>query len=140
MKPTPARILRTCCLIMLALAAGCESAPKRQPKATAECALSPGRPAPEVDLGLESAVHVVLPGPDAGSGFVWEIASNNGKVLEQMGPLVAAQGRGGEGPATSVSFYSLKPGKSVLRFVLVQPGQQEAVPAGMCEVTVRVSE
>lgn len=140
MKHTTLGILRTCCLVMLALAVGCESAPGRHPKVTKDCPLAPGRPAPEVDLGLESAVHIILPGPDAGAGYVWEIASNNNKVLEQMGRLIVAPGAAGAGPTTSVSFYTLKPGKSVLRFALVQPGQQEAVPAGLCEVTVRVTE
>ncbi len=139
MKHTLTGILCACCLALLALA-GCEGAPARHPKQTAECVLRPGRPAPDVDLGLESAVHVVLPGPEAGTGYVWEITSNNNRVLEQMGPLAPAPDGAGAGPATSVSFYSLKPGRSVLRFVLVKAGQQEAVPAAMCEVTVRVTE
>jgi hypothetical protein len=100
--------------------------------------LSPDHPTPPVEIGLVSAVHVVLPGPDPGSGLVWEIASNNTAVLEQMAPLAAAPGPAG--PTTSASFYSLRPGKSILRFFLVRPSEAEAIPAAKCEVTVRVVE
>jgi len=95
-----------------------------------------------VDLGLVSAIKVELPGPDADSKYVWEIVSNNNKVLEQMGPLQTTPGSfsAGSGPATSVSFYALKPGKSVLRFFLVRPGDNDAVPAQQCQVIVRVKD
>jgi hypothetical protein len=43
-------------------------------------------------------------------------------------------------PGATVSFYVLKDGKSVLRFVLVRPGVAEAVPAATCSVTVRVTD
>jgi len=134
MKKNALRYLYSAAALVLALAAGCDSAPVRQPKFTQECVLNPKRQAADVNIAIQSAVHVVLPGPEAGSGLVWEIASNNTKVLEQEGPLKANPEKG----ITSVSFYSLKPGKSVLRFVLVQTGQQETVPAAICEVTVRV--
>ena len=42
-------------------------------------------------------------------------------------------------PSTT-GIYALKPGKSVLRFYLVRPGQQEAIPVSKCEVTVRVKD
>jgi hypothetical protein len=121
----------------LALAAGCESAPVRHPKHTQEFVLTPGSPAPDAELGIESAVRVVLPGPEPGSGLVWEIASNNDKVLELMRAPAPAPGGGA---ATAVSFYSLKPGRSVLRFVLVRPDQRETVPAGICELVVHVRD
>jgi hypothetical protein len=130
-------VLRAAALLALALAAGCDTTEARHPKTTQVVALSTDKPAPDVDLGLVSAVQVVLPGPDAGSGLAWEIASNNTLVLDQMGPLKATAGA----PATTtVSFYALKPGKSVLRFFLVHPSDQDAVPSAKCEVTVRVSE
>jgi hypothetical protein len=94
--------------------------------------------APAVEIGLVSAVHIVLPGPDAGSGLVWEITSNNTAVLEQQGPLATETGPGGV--TTSTSFYSLRPGKSILKFDLVRPSDMDAIPAAKCEVTVRVVE
>jgi hypothetical protein len=122
----------------LALVAGCDSTPARQPKHTTTVKLSPVLATPAVEIGLVSAVHIVLPGPDAGSGLVWEITSNNTAILEQEGPLATATGP--EGITTSVSFYSLRPGKSVLKFFLVRPSDADAIPAAKCEVTVRVEE
>jgi hypothetical protein len=121
----------------LVLAAGCATTEGRHPKTTQVVTLTPDQDAPDVALGLVSAVQVVLPGPAKGSGLVWEVISNNNKVLEQMSPLKEVPG---EHPTTTVSFYALKPGKSVLRFYLLPTGQQEAAPAGKCQVTVRVRE
>jgi hypothetical protein len=140
MRPKIALLARTAALVALAFAAGCDSTPARQPRHTLTVVLSPGTVTPPVEIGLVSAVKVVLPGPDASSGLVWEIASNNTTVLEQMAPLATDPGSAGAGPTTSASFYSLRPGKSILRFFLVRPSETEAIPAGKCEVTVRVSE
>ena len=137
MKANLPLIVRAAAFLALALAAGCETTEARHPKTTTVVDLVPDQATPDVELGLVSAVQVVLPGPDAGSGLVWEIASNNNKVLEEMGPLKATTGAQ---PTTSGSFYALKPGKSVLRFFLVRPTDTEAVPAAKCEVTVRVTE
>ena len=138
MKTQPRVLQCAVALLGLALAGGCESAKARHPKETAQCVLSPGRQAPDVELGIESAVRVVLPGPAAGSGLAWEIALNNSSVLEQMGRLGAATDPGTGDAETAVSFYSLKPGRSVIRFVLVRPGERESEPAAMCEVVVHV--
>jgi hypothetical protein len=117
------------------LSTGCDSTPDRHPRTTRTVVLSADQVAPDVALGVVSAVQIILP-PGPG-GYAWEISSNNTRVLEQMGPLKAGPA---SAPTTSVSFYSLKPGRSVLRFVLVRPGEAEAVPAAKCEVTVRVSD
>lgn len=131
-------LIRASAIAALAVVAGCDSTPARQPKHTTTVKLSPILAAPAVEIGLVSAVHVVLPGPDAGSGLVWEITSNNTAVLEQEGPLATATGP--DGVTTSASFYSLRPGKSILRFFLVRPSDTDAIPAAKCEVTVRVVE
>jgi hypothetical protein len=125
-------------IVALAAAPGCDSTPAREPRHTLTVELSPDHETPPVEIGLVSAVHVVLPGPDPASGLVWEITSNNTTVLEQMAPLSTATGPAGT--TTSASFYSLRPGKSILRFFLLRPSEAEAIPAAKCEVTVRVSE
>jgi hypothetical protein len=118
----------------LALAAGCESAPERHPRETQRVVLEADKVSPDVAMDVITAVEVVLPPAPAGSeGFAWEITGNNVKVLEQMGPLR-------QGPPASMTFYALRPGRSVLHFVLVRPGEAEATPASKCEVTIRVSE
>jgi len=130
--------IRAACLVAVALA-GCDSAPDLHPTTTQKIVLSPDDAAPTVEIPVVSAVHVVLPGPDAGSGLVWEIASNNVRILEQMEPLRAVSAPG-QATTTEASFYALRPGKSVLRFYLVRPQEKEAIPAGSYVVTVRVRD
>jgi hypothetical protein len=135
MKRLPSPVLA---LAALALSCGCDSAPQRSPKTTQNVVLSAERAAPDVEMEIVSAIRVVLPpGPQGSAGDDWVIAANNARVLEQMGPLKPDPAVPG---FTTVSFYALKPGRSVLRFVLVRPGEAEAVPAATCEVTVRVSD
>jgi hypothetical protein len=121
---------------------GCASAPVRHPKETQKVALSINRVAPDLPMAVITAVQFILPpGPAGSEGYVWEITSNNVKVLEQMGPMMPGPpGDGSAAPTTLASFYALKPGRSVVRFVLVRPGEAEATPAAKCEVTVRVLE
>jgi hypothetical protein len=114
--------------------AGCESAPERHPRETQRVVLEADKVSPDVAMEVITAVEVVLPpGPPGSEGFAWEITADNVKVLEQMGPLR-------QGPPATMTFYALRPGRSVLHFVLVRPGESEAIPAAKCEVTVRVSE
>jgi hypothetical protein len=118
----------------LALVAGCESTPERHPRETQRVVLEADKVTPDVAIEVITAVQVVLPpGPPGSEGFAWEITGNNVKILEQMGPLR-------QGPPATMTFYALRPGRSVLHFVLVRPGEAEATPAAKCEVTVRVSE
>jgi hypothetical protein len=124
-------------VLALAFASGCDTPEGRHPKTTQVVALLPNQVTPDVILGLVSAIQVVLPGPTEGSGLVWEIASNDNRILEQMTPVKVTPGTP---PTTTVSFYALKPGKSVMRFFLVHPSEQVAVPVTRCEVTVRVRE
>jgi hypothetical protein len=125
----------------MVIASGCESTPARHPRETHQVALSVDRVMPDMALEAVNAVQVLLPaGPEGSEGYAWEISSNNVKVLEQMGPMVPTPGADPRcAPPTSVSFYALKPGSSVLRFVLIRPNVAEAIPAAKCEVTVRVS-
>jgi hypothetical protein len=138
MRTTLLTIARLAAVAAVAAVAGCDSTPARQPKHTVTVELSPDHAAPAVELGLVSAVHIVLPGPQPGSGLIWEITSNNTAVLEQMTPLVTDTS--GAVVTTSTSFYSLRPGKSILKFFLLRPSDLDAIPAAKCEVTVRVSE
>ena len=132
-----ARILAcACALAALAFLAGCESAPAHHPKVTRDCVLTPGAPVADVDVGIETAIRVVLPGPQEGSPLAWEIAENNVHVLEQMNRPTKEPGAS----STTVTFYTLKTGRSVLRFVLVDPAQREAVPAAIAGVIIHVRE
>ena len=129
---------------ILALAAGCLEgiqAGHLHPKIFHDVSLDPAHPNIAIALELGAALRLALPAPAAGSNYVWEIVSNNTKVLEQTTGLRAGQAANGAGSApTTVSFYSLKPGKSIVRFALVRPGEPDAVPAGHFEIVVLVSE
>jgi hypothetical protein len=142
MKIFLSRLLVPAALALVLALSGCVSAPDRHPKETQKVVLSTDRAAPDIEIEVVSAVEIVLPsGPAGSAGDAWEIASNNVKVLEQMGPMKPeAPGDAFAAPTTRVSFYALKPGKSVLRFVLVKPGVAEETPAAQCSVTVRVSD
>jgi hypothetical protein len=95
---------------------------------------------PDVEIEVVTGVHVILPGPEEGSGLVWEIVANNSRVLEQTTGLKFVPGAAGGPPTTEVDFYALKPGRSRLRFFLVSPNQAETAPVGACETTVSVSD
>jgi hypothetical protein len=125
----------------MAAVSGCEAVPERHPKAVQRVVLSADRATPDLTVGVVNALEVTLPpGPPGSGGFAWEISSNNVKVLEQMGPMRPVASGDGRAPATSVSFYALKPGRSLLRFVLIRPNVAEATPAAACQLTVVVSE
>jgi hypothetical protein len=133
-------ILRAAGVAILVLVAGCESA-VRQPRSTQTVVLDPAQPMPVVDTDVVTNVKVELPGPDPGSGLVWEIVSNNVRILDQTtGLKPVADAAPGAKPLISVTFYAKKPGKSLLRFVLVQPNQAESVPISKCSVLVRVND
>jgi hypothetical protein len=131
--PTPLRALGA---LLIALSSGCDTAPSRVPRSTQTVRLATGLVSPDVAMEVVTAITVVLPpASQISAGDVWEIASNNNRVLEQTSAL-----REDPSSGASATFYALKPGRSVLRFVLVRPGEAEAIPAAKCEVTVRVSD
>jgi hypothetical protein len=121
---------------------GCETAPQRHPRGTQTVALSSDHVSPEVAIEVITAVELMLPpGPPGSAGCVWEITSNNVRVLEQMGPMKPEPTADPlRAPMTSISFYALKQGRSVLRFALIRPNESESTPLAKCEVTVRVSD
>jgi hypothetical protein len=134
MKKFLTRFVLASGLAALAVVTGCESAPERHPKATQRVVLSADRAAADVVMEVITAVQFELPpGPPGSDGFVWETTADNVRVLEPMGPVV-------QGPPAKATFYALNSGRSVLHFVLVRPGEAEAIPAAKCEVTVRVSD
>ena len=142
MKTSPSRAARAAAIALMVLSFGCDSAPVRQPRTTQKVVLTANQAAPDVEAGVVSAVEIILsPGPPGSAGYAWEIASNNDKVLEQMGQLKPMPvDDASMAPAATVSFYVLKTGKSLLRFVLVRPGEAEAIPAATRAVTVRVTD
>jgi len=141
MKTVLPRLLCAFCLAALLLSAGCDTTPVRVARSTQTITMTPDHPNPPIDIEVVTNLKIVLPGPDSGSGLVWEIVSNNTKVLDQTTPLKAVVPvAAGDKPTTSVTFYSLRPGKSVLRFVLVHLNEAEAIPVAKCALSVLVND
>jgi hypothetical protein len=119
----------------LALAAGCQGVREaRNPQAVDRAVFVPGKTALEVKLPLAHQLDVVLPDPAPITGYAWEVVANNTRVLEQE--RSASQGPGGSGRV--FSFFALKPGRSLIRFVLVRPEETEAITLAHCEVLVTI--
>jgi predicted secreted protein len=85
-----------------------------------------------VEFGTQ--LDLVLPGPGPIRGYVWEVVSNNARVLEQQRPPAGI----GNTDSTTVSFYALKPGRSLVRFVLMRPDENEAITLARREAVVTV--
>jgi hypothetical protein len=138
----PFQILTACG--MLALATGCSNSVEAghlHPKISHDVRLEPGHSEIAISLELGAALRLILPAPAAGTDDVWEIVSNNTRVLEQTTGLHAAPANGpASARTTTVAFYALLPGKSIVRFALVRQGEGDAVPAGHFEVVVVVRE
>jgi hypothetical protein len=127
--------------LVLVLAAGCDTSPTYRPRGTQTVVLAPDKPAPSVEMEVVTGLRVVLPRPAPGADLVWEIVSNNAKVLPQTDGLRDdPAGPIGTKATESVSFYAAHPGRSVVRFVLVHPGDLDAVPTAKCLVTVHVTD
>jgi len=127
--------------LALVLLAGCDTAPAYKPHSIQTVTLSPDKPAPPVEMEVVTGLRVILPRPAPGADFIWEIVSNNTKVLPQTSALRDdPAGPIGSKDTESVSFYAAHPGRSVVRFVLVHPGDLDAVPTAKCTVTVHVTD
>jgi len=122
---------------ILALVAACldqNESDHNHPRYSHDYALTPSHPSAAIAIERGAALRIILPGPPAGSDYAWEIVSNNTHQLEQRTALIVTQAPTGQ--TTSVGFYSLKLGKSIVRFVLVRPSDRDAIPKGHFEVTV----
>jgi hypothetical protein len=134
-------LLAAAALLALGGLTGCEDAPDHKPRSMQAVLLSPDKPAAPVFMDAVTGLTVSLPRPAPGSDYVWEIVSNNVRVLLELSPLrpdppVAI----GTKATTSMTFYAAHPGHSTLRFVLVHPRDADAVPAAKCTLAVTVRD
>jgi len=121
-------------LLVALAAAGCDTAPAYKPRSIQTVTLARDQ-ASALEMEVVTGVRVVLPDPPP--GFIWEIVANNIKVL----PQTSAIRPDGPGSGTeSVTFYAAHPGRSVLRLVMVHPGDLNAVPASKVALSVRVND
>jgi hypothetical protein len=126
---------------IVVLTSGCDTTPVHQARVNQTLVLSPEGPSPTVDVEVVTNLHVVLPGPEPGSGLIWEILANNTRVLEQTSAIRAVPpALPSEKSTTTVTFYSLRPGKSTLRFALVHLNEDVATPVAKCTALIRVTD
>jgi len=122
-------------LALLAVA-GCNAALETTVAKTGSVTLKlePAAKKASTSIRYGEQINVVLPA--AHTGYVWQIISNDERILRQTDALKA-----GLANTWSVSFLALKPGKSIVRFVCVQTSTSEEVePIDRYDVTVKVTE
>ena len=140
--PMRGRSLQLLSVLLGVLAlAGCDTRVAYVPKSTSTLTLSPDDHAPTTTLSVVTAVKFVLPGPVQTSGLSWVIVGNNITVLDQMDQLTYQPDHSSPlGGTTSIRFYALKPGRSIVRFVLVNPNAKEAIPVERYSILVVVKD
>jgi hypothetical protein len=118
----------------LALMGGCQEVHEsRHPRARHRAVFAPGKTALVVGMELADELEVVMPDPAPITGYVWEVVANNTRVLEQE------RQPSGRAAGAMFSFFALKPGRSLIRFVLIRPEETEAITLAHCEVLVNVA-
>jgi predicted secreted protein len=135
-------LLAAAALLAGAFLAGCEeSTNNHKPRSMQTVLLSPDKPATPVYMDAVTGLTVSLPSPAPDTDYVWEIVSNNTRVLMELSPLRRdAPGAIGAKGTTSMTFYGAHPGHSLLRFVLVHPKDTDAIPAAKCVLAVTVRD
>jgi hypothetical protein len=121
--------------------AGCQSQQAYAPKSSQTVVLTGENRTPLVSLPVITEIKFVLPGPTPGSNYAWEVVGNNIKTLVQTQDLTyTADPKRPDGGFSSVTFYGLKPGRSVLRFVLIKPADRIAEPVDHFTVLVMIKD
>jgi predicted secreted protein len=123
----------------LLLGAGCSLSPS-QPKTWTTIALKPAERSVAAKLKIGQGIRVILPRPQGGADFTWQIVSNSVDVLEQLTPLYPTKGAPEPGPdgEVTVSFSAIDEGKSLLRFAALRPSAEFSEPTDYYEITVTV--
>ena len=117
-------------LIAVLLGSGCSTTPSYSPKSTTTLTLSPQNRAPTTSISVVTAIQIEVPSPPPTSRNTWVLVGNNVTVLEHHAREGTANG------VDAVSFYAMKPGKSIVRLALIDPNDKEAVPIERYDVTV----
>ncbi len=119
------------CVLVLA---GCDSV-RLDPKSTSSFVVSSDDHAPTTEMQVITAIKLVLPAPSPSSGLSWVLVGNNVTVLQQMTGIVRETDAKGT-PVDTIKFLSLRPGRSIVRLVLVPPNVKEAIPRDRYSILV----
>ncbi len=123
-------------LVAVLLGSGCSTTPSYAPKSTTTLVLTPENRAPTTSISVVTAIEIQLPSPPAASHNTWVLVGNNVVVLGQMTGIEHRAKPGTSNGIDVISFYAMKPGKSVVRLVLIDPNDKEAVPIERYDVLV----
>ena len=135
--------LKHCFALVLAalgflLASGCDSPTKLPPpKSSSSLILNPGNRQVLATIHLHGELKIFLPPPQGGPGYTWAIVSNNTAVLQVSRLLVALPQPTAE-QAFVVSFQSIRPGRSTIRFASLKAGQSEQETDDLYQVAVGI--
>ena len=116
--------------------AGCQTTrPLPPPRSIVTVVLDPKNRSVLTTVPPGNGLTVLLPEPSAGAGYAWEIVANNVRVLVQTSaikPLVKPTPE----RAFTVTFQAVHPGRSIVRFVAVKPGESVSEPDDLFEIAV----
>ena len=122
----------------LLLASGCQSSKALPPpKSTSTLVLTPNNRQVLSTLPLYGQLQVFLPAPQNGPGYSWVVVSNNVRVLPQTAMLQPVP-KPTPDRAYAATFRAVYPGRSILRFAAIKPGQTESEPDDIYQVAVGV--
>lgn len=128
------------CLFMGAVA-GCRSPSSetgRNSTPTIVLELDPNVTRAIATVHIGDEVRFVLPAK-RGPNFVWQIVSNDPRLLRQSSAVIYKPGATGAAGTASVSFIAQRPSKSFVRFAYVPAaGGKEAELVGAYEIIVTV--
>jgi hypothetical protein len=117
---------------------GCQSSdnPKlRPPTSTRTLALTPDERDVLEAMPVGAALKLILPPPQGGPGYTWEIVSNNNRVLWQTAVL-KPNPDAKAGGTWSATFQAIRSGRSTLRFASIKSGQALSEPDDVFQVIV----
>jgi len=123
------------------LAAGCANSADKlpPPKSTSVLILNPDDRQVLRTMILHTALKIVLPAPEAGPPYVWEIVSNMNTILRPM-TMVKAVPHPTPKQAYEVTFQAVHTGRSTIRFAAVKPGPGESTPDDLYQIAIGVRE
>ena len=120
----------------LLLAAGCETVkPLPPPRASTTVVLEPKNRSVLATVPPGNGLIVILPAPSEGPGYAWEVVANNVKVLVQTSAVKPLPKPTAE-RAFTVTFQSVHPGRSIVRFAAIKAGATESEPDDLYEIAV----
>jgi predicted secreted protein len=93
-----------------------------------------------IELRAGAALEIVLPGNPT-TGYHWEIAKVNSRILGLMGEIeyLSVSDKAGAGGEFVLHFEALSPGRTDLLLIYQRPFEVDREPENVFEITVNVN-